>query len=106
MRLADLPLTPGSSFGYWYDFGNDWKHQVTVEAIERAEEMTTRSICLTGRRACPPEDIGGIYGYADFLRSRRRRADYGYAEFDPEAFDVGEVNDALGRLPKKLKARW
>jgi hypothetical protein len=35
-RLDDLGLTPQRVFGYWFDFGDDWYHQVQVERIEQA----------------------------------------------------------------------
>jgi hypothetical protein len=35
-NLDDLGLTPGRAFGYWFDFGDDWFHQVQVERIEQA----------------------------------------------------------------------
>jgi Plasmid pRiA4b ORF-3-like protein len=32
--IASLGLKVGDSFGYWFDFGDDWWHQINVEAIE------------------------------------------------------------------------
>ena len=32
--IASLKLKVGRSFGYWFDFGDDWWHQVDLEAIE------------------------------------------------------------------------
>jgi hypothetical protein len=32
-RLDDLKLKVGQPFGYWFDFGDDWRHQINVEAI-------------------------------------------------------------------------
>lgn len=105
VRLADLPLTVGSSFYYWYDFGDGWEHRILVEAIEPADG-TVVPTCLAGRRACPPEDIGGSYGYRDFLKSPERWPEYGPAGFQPDAFDLDEVNEHLGRLPKRWVPIW
>ena len=63
-------------------------------------------MCLTGKRACPPEDCGGIWGYADFLDAiqdpqhpeHEEMLAWVGGEFDPEAFDVDEVNRELQRL--------
>jgi hypothetical protein len=35
-RLDDLHLKPDRVFGYWFDFGDDWFHQVQVDRIEQA----------------------------------------------------------------------
>lgn len=105
-RLGELPLTVGSSFYYWYDFGDGWKHRVTVEAIESADGAVAYPVCEAGRRSCPPEDIGGTYGYADLVKSPARWPDHGYEGFDPEAFDVRAVNETLRQLPKKWRPLW
>ena len=47
---------------YVYDFGDDWVHEITLESI--SEEMLKNAYCISGKGACPPEDCGGIYGYA------------------------------------------
>jgi hypothetical protein len=106
VTLAELPLTVGSSFTYWYDFGDGWEHRVVVESVEPADASTKPPACEAGRRACPPEDIGGMYGYFDFLRSPERWPEYGPAGFDPDAFDGDEVNYALRQLPKKWQPIW
>jgi hypothetical protein len=106
VALAELPLTVGSSFTYWYDFGDGWAHRVVVERVAPAGSSTRPPACEAGRRACPPEDIGGIYGYFDFLRSPERWPEYGPAGFDPDAFDVDEINAALRGLPKKWQPIW
>ena len=62
---------------YLYDFGDDWEHDLVVEAVGRADPDATHPRCTGGRRAGPPEDCGGVY------------------EFDPAAFDLAEVNRVL-----------
>jgi hypothetical protein len=60
-------------------------------------------VCLTGRRACPPEDVGGIWGYVGFLEAMRNPAHEEHdsyvewigGEFDPEAFDLEDINQGL-----------
>lgn len=105
VRLADLPLRAGSSFYYWYDFGDGWEHRVLLEGIEPADG-TALPTCEAGRRACPPEDIGGTYGCRDFLKSPERWPEYGPTGFDPEALDFDDVNEALSHLPKKWMPIW
>jgi hypothetical protein len=63
-NVADV----GDSFEYTYDFGDGWDHKITIEkSIPIAPEMTVPA-CTDGRRACPPEDCGGTWGYEEFLR--------------------------------------
>ncbi|PWJ60677.1 pRiA4b ORF-3-like protein [Dyadobacter jejuensis] len=60
--LSDVFEDEGQKYLYLYDFGDDWEHQITLEAIidDGAETPTL----LDGQGACPPEDCGGAPGYA------------------------------------------
>ena len=79
---------------------------MVLEKILPAVPNTDYPLCLDGKRACPPEDCGGIYGYADFLEAIRdpkheqheEMLEWIGREFDPEEFDLKEVNDRLRRL--------
>ena len=84
----------GSAFHYTYDFGDDWRHKVIVEKVTPAGPGTTVPDCIGGRRACPPEDCGGPWGYQDLLDSPAghpgspdARLDYVGHDFDPAEFD-------------------
>jgi hypothetical protein len=33
--LDALGLKVGDQFGYWFDFGDDWWHQINVESVEK-----------------------------------------------------------------------
>lgn len=59
-RLAE----EGSRLSYTYDFGDNWDHHVTVEKVLDAQAGTRYPNCSAGRRACPPEDVGGPWGTA------------------------------------------
>lgn len=106
-RIAQVAPTVGAKLSYTYDFGDDWEHDILVEGITDAEAGIPYPRCLMGRRACPPEDCGGIWGY-EYLSEIL--ADPGHEEhderlewlgldtadqFDPAAFDLAEVNSAL-----------
>lgn len=104
VTMAQLGLgEAGGSLGYEYDFGDGWQHEIRVEKILPLQPGRSYPVCLSGRRACPPEDVGGIWGYAEFLRARKNRHHpdyYHYKEwigskFDPEAFSVESVNHTL-----------
>jgi hypothetical protein len=74
-------------FEYEYDFGDSWEHEVLFEGYLRAEPGRRYPVCLEGERACPPEDCGGVWGYADFVEAIR----------DPNHPDHGELLEWVGR---------
>lgn len=97
---------PGVVGRYDYDFGDGWEHTLTLEAIVQRQRHTKYPICLSGARACPPEDCGGVGGYEGVLAVIRDPDHEEYestlewlgAEFDPERFDAkGVVFDDPGR---------
>jgi len=61
-------------------------------------------LCIKARGACPPEDVGGIWGYYRFLEALGDSADPEHeelkewigGEFDPAACDINEINQLLG----------
>jgi hypothetical protein len=65
--LGDLGLSVGGRFRYLYDFGDGWEHDIRVEDIGDYDAAQPVPACIDGRRACPPEDAGGIGGYAEML---------------------------------------
>jgi len=67
VRLGDV-VALGDEFEFHYDFGDGWEHRVTVtDRLPTAGHI--RPTCLAGGGACPPEDVGGPWGYADFLKA-------------------------------------
>jgi hypothetical protein len=96
----------GTTFSYLYDFGDSWQHQVVVEQVLPPEPGVSYPRCLTGRRACPPEDVGGVWGYQEFLEAIRdptheeheAMLEWVGGAFDPEAFDLRRVNHELATL--------
>ena len=65
VRLADLGLRPRERFGYEYDFGDNWQHDLRVEQIVPVEPRRAYPVCAGGARAAPPEDCGGPWAYLD-----------------------------------------
>ncbi len=102
--LSEVARMVNSKFHYTYDFGDDWLHELLVEAYGPPEEGRTYPACIAGMRACPPEDVGGVWGYrnlVELLKDPERdesdeRLEW-LGEYDPEAFDVDAVNRALSR---------
>jgi len=101
-------IAPGekSRLVYEYDFGDSWEHEILVEKILPPETGVKYPVCIKGKRACPPEDVGGIWGYADFLEAiqdPKHEEHASYVEwigstFDAEEFNLDEINQALRRV--------
>lgn len=105
--LSELVEAGNKTLRYWYDFGDDWWHTIKIEKSLESQPDDCDPVCMDGARACPPEDIGGLWGYAEFLEAMadpgHERHDelrewydecYG-GEFDPERFSLTEVNQLL-----------
>jgi hypothetical protein len=98
---------PGQTFNYLYDFGDNWTHVIKVEKIEPRTQKMGAAYIIDGGRAGPPEDVGGVHGYEEFLdtiKNRKRSQEareylhWVGGEFDPEAFDRRIANNALLRM--------
>lgn len=86
--------------------GDSWEHEVLVEKVLPADPQVRYPVCLTGKRACPPEDCGGVGGYALFLEAiqdpehpeHEALLEWVGGEFDSEVFDVDAVNRMLSQV--------
>jgi hypothetical protein len=113
-KLGDVAQRTGDRIRYTYDFGDDWEHDIVVEDVLTAEAGVAYPRCVAGRRAGPPDDCGGIWGYAELVEiladpghgEHQERLDWlglnSADDFDPAGFDLEEVNDALSGLAKVL----
>ena len=98
--------TQGDRLIYEYDFGDGWEHELHIEAIAPPERGVRYPRCLAGKRACPPEDCGGPPGYENLLQALADPTHEAHNDmkewlgrpFDPEAFDLNDVNDALRQI--------
>ena len=87
------------SIEYIYDFGDYWKHDIFLEQIVEDYEYNY-PICLDGVGACPPEDIGGILEYEEFLEIIKNKQHPEHKEVKEwannnnykETFDINDVN--------------
>lgn len=115
VRLDEVLVDIGDTLFYAYDFGDDWQHTISLEAVVRHQYgPAPRATCTAGQRAGPAEDCGGVYGYelitaatdpthadhaaaaAEYARQFGDDADP--AHFSPSSFDVDEINNALTDL--------
>jgi hypothetical protein len=97
---------------YEYDFGDGWIHRLTLEDIHvQPLKLARLPRCVTGKRACPPEDCGGVPGYEQALAILADPAHPEHQEllawigpFDPNHFDLDAVNadliESFGTNPK------
>jgi hypothetical protein len=105
-KLNQLLSRPKAKFIYEYDFGDSWEHEVLLEKILPPDPAVHYPVCIAGKRACPPEDCGGVWGYENFLEAIQNPDHPEHEEFvewiggsfDPEAFDIADVNRALRRI--------
>ncbi len=112
VKLIQLALTLGATFTYTYDFGDDWVHIIEVEKVLPPEEGAQYPACIDGARAAPPEDCGGIWGYASKLEILNDPEDEEYewvhewmGDWDPERFDIDTINECLHRAFAKRSSR-
>lgn len=108
-RLCDLVPRVGARMEYVYDFGDNWRHDLLLEAILLPELDQQYPRCAAGKRRGPPEDVGGSGGYQDYLEAmanpKHREHEHWLGwrgPFNPEAFSLAAVNQQLRkelRLP-------
>lgn len=104
--IADLAPAARRKFGYEYDFGDSWEHQLAVEKVLPPDPAFEHPLCLAGANACPPEDCGGIWGYYNLLGiladpkhpEHEEMKEWIGGGFDPAKFDLDGVNARLKHL--------
>ncbi len=112
VAVADVLPQKGSTISFEYDFGDGWIHNVRVSSVSD-EPLLGEDICVTsGKGACPPEDVGGVWGYAQMLDILSGKIDdpeekASYEEwlglrkgesYDPDEFDLEMANDDVEDL--------
>lgn len=89
-----------------YDYGDNWRHTVTLEKLFVVKPAPKAATCIEGARCCPPEDVGGPHGYFEFLRvllspepdeigEQRHLKRWSGGKFDPERFDVEKTSKTV-----------
>lgn len=109
-RLHEFLHNEGETFGYEYDFGDSWEHDIVVERIVTDAEIVDAK-CLEGERACPPEDVGGPPGYMEYLEAlkdpshpdHQQMVEWRGPSFDPERFDLKRINRRLSQLSRSRR---
>ena len=105
--LIQVVPREGDELLYEYDFGDSWEHRVVVVKILDPDPAAAKvALCLDGARACPPEDCGGVWGYANLLKilgnprhkEHKTMLEWLGGPLDPEAFDLNKANTFLRKL--------
>ena len=92
----------GETIVYEYDFGDGWEHDLKIEKVLPAQQDVHYPRCIKGKGACPPEDCGGPWGYANLLEAiknpkheeHKELLEWVGEDFDLNEFDIDEVNAA------------
>jgi hypothetical protein len=107
VTVAQVAPHEGDEISYQYDFGDSWGHRVAVVKILPPDAAAAKvARCLEGARACPPEDCGGVWGYAELLKiiknprheEHKSMLEWLGGPIDPEAFDLDKANTFLQKL--------
>lgn len=104
--LIDRGIT---AFNYTYDFGDDWRHSITVEAVTDADPALEYPRLVDGDRRAPPEDVGGLPGFEDFLTAmakprhvqHREVVDWYGGRFEPDDIAVETINERMAKLARR-----
>jgi hypothetical protein len=117
--LRDLPLHEKQGYSYLYDFGDSWQHLLYLNMI--SGRAIKDPVCRDGRGACPLEDSGGVWGYANLLEILKNPDHPEHEEwiqwqpkgFDPNHFPIREINKELKKFgawnrkhPRKRSTPW
>lgn len=103
IKISKLLTKEKDKIDYTYDYGDDWDHKITLEKILAEDKKQIYPVCIKGKRACPPEDCGGSWGYETLLETIANKKHLEHKdmlewlgdEFDPKQFDIDDVNDCL-----------
>lgn len=107
VKLSDVITGETFKFFYLYDFGDSWEHEILVEKVLTAESDVRYPACIKAKRACPPEDCGGTWGYEEFLEAiqdpehpeHESLLEWIDSPFNPEDPDLDEINRLLKTIP-------
>ena len=109
LTLSRLLRSSVVRFTYTYDFGDDWRHSIVVEEVVAADPTVDYPRFIEGARRAPPEDVGGLPGFEEFLRIMAAPDDpqhdnimtwYGRI-FEPGDIGLSTINERLAKLARR-----
>ena len=111
VHLRDLRLSTRSRIRYIYDFGDEWTHELRLEEVLQSDSDDIGALCIGGEFSAPPEDVGGIFAYEEFLEAlsdanheQHKDAKEWIGDFDPANFSIEEANKRIRKRFRRRKA--
>ncbi|CAN5399914.1 plasmid pRiA4b ORF-3 family protein [soil metagenome] len=101
LKKTFLTENNAKAFWYWYDFGDDWWHRISFQKLTKKDLKLYQGapLCVKAQGKCPPEDVGGPWGYAEFLEVIKDKDHPEHKEArewlgleENEVYDENEVN--------------
>lgn len=111
VRVEDLAERGIKRFAYVYDMGDSWEHRLQIEKLLPADPAASYPRFIDGARRCPPEDVGGIPAFYEFLDAiadpehpdHEDRLEWYGGPFDPSELDAERIQKALARIATRRK---
>lgn len=110
VHLCQVLRRPKDRMVYEYDFGDGWEHDVVLEVVGEVGGGKSSTRVLAGKGACPPEDVGGIGGYYQFLEAIHNPKHPEHLDMlewgdpvDPDAFEIDEINKYFEKRSRKRR---
>ena len=111
LRLGTAIARGADRFVYVYDYGDNWRHDVIVEEVRDGDPNIEYPAFVDGARRCPPEDVGGVAGFMDFLEAildpaheeHRAMLDWYGGPFDPSDIDEARARFGLENIARRRR---
>jgi hypothetical protein len=112
IQLGKLVEQGQRGFRYVYDFGDGWEHDLVVERVLPIDPDQGYPVLVTGRRACPPEDCGGAFGYGRLLEAladptneeHRELTEWVGGAFEAAKLDLEAIKRAMAGMARRPRS--
>ena len=99
-------------FIYTYDFGDNWQHDIVIEQQLPSDASKTYPTFMAGERRCPPEDVGGVPGFYEFLdaisdpahEDHKHMLEWAGGRYDPDELDIYRINLGMENMARRRRS--